>query len=135
MNPRDVKKQAAKFLPTSVISILGPSPNFTILSTAVRPNGTPVIQLSDGLAHSYDAALCAWTKLSEPWSGGTRAALEGAHAAGLAALNGTLASRRAVTPRLALPPEVMRHIWHIYATLSPPNFTLAPRRRLRPQVG
>ena len=78
MNPRDVKKQAAKFLPTSIISILGPSPNFTILSTAVRPNGTPVIQLSDGLAHSYDAALCAWTKLSEPWSGGTRAALEGA---------------------------------------------------------
>ena len=64
---RDVKKQAAKFPPTSVISILGPSPNFTILSVSVRPNGTPVIQLSDGLAHSYDAALCAWTKLTEPW--------------------------------------------------------------------
>ena len=64
---RDVKKQAAKFPPTSLISILGPSPNFTILSVSVRPNGTPVIQLSDGLAHSYDAALCAWTKLTEPW--------------------------------------------------------------------
>ncbi|KAH9941116.1 WD40 repeat-like protein [Epithele typhae] len=62
----DVKKQAAKFPPTSISPILA-SPNSTILSAAVRPNGTPVLQLGDGLAHSYDALLCAWTKLAEPW--------------------------------------------------------------------
>ena len=105
VNPRDVKKQAAKFPPTSVISILGPSPNFTILSTAVRPNGTPVIQLSDGLAHSYDAALCAWTKLSEPWwaegsdawQGRQRGASTQAGRAPLAALEGAIAERTNLT--------------------------------------
>ncbi|KAI0711449.1 WD40 repeat-like protein [Earliella scabrosa] len=63
----DVKKQAAKFPPTSVTPILGSSPNLTIITAAVRPNGAPVIQLSDGVAHSYDGSLCVWTKLSEPW--------------------------------------------------------------------
>ncbi|RDX54814.1 WD40 repeat-like protein [Lentinus brumalis] len=63
----DVKKQAAKFPPTSVAAILGSSPNLTIISASVRPNGAPVIQLSDGVAHSYDSSLCVWTKLSEPW--------------------------------------------------------------------
>ena len=66
-SPRDVKKQAAKFPPTSVTPILGSSPNLTIITAAVRPNGAPVIQLSDGVAHSYDGSLCVWTKLSEPW--------------------------------------------------------------------
>lgn len=64
---RDVKKQAARFPPTSVSPIMGSSPNLTIFSAVVRPNGAPVIQLSDGVAHSYDASLCVWTKLSEPW--------------------------------------------------------------------
>ncbi|KAI0765257.1 WD40 repeat-like protein [Fomes fomentarius] len=63
----DVKKQAARFPPTSVAPIMGSSPNLTIFSAVVRPNGAPVIQLSDGVAHSYDASLCVWTKLSEPW--------------------------------------------------------------------
>ncbi|KAI0747051.1 WD40 repeat-like protein [Daedaleopsis nitida] len=63
----DIKKQAAKFPPTSVAPILGSSPNLTILSVAVRSNGAPVIQLSDGVAHSYDSAMCVWTKLCEPW--------------------------------------------------------------------
>ncbi|RPD71765.1 WD40 repeat-like protein [Lentinus tigrinus ALCF2SS1-7] len=63
----DVKKQAAKFPPTSVSAILGSSPNLTIINASVRPNGAPVIQLSDGVAHSYDSSLCVWTKLSEPW--------------------------------------------------------------------
>ncbi|KAH9943529.1 WD40-repeat-containing domain protein [Amylocystis lapponica] len=53
----NVKKQAAMFPPTSVAPILA----------IVRPNGAPVIQLSSGTAHSYDHALCAWTKLSESW--------------------------------------------------------------------
>ncbi|KAI0674580.1 WD40 repeat-like protein [Trametes maxima] len=63
----DVRKQAAKFSPTSITPILATSPNLTIVSVAVRPNGAPVIQLSDGVAHSYDPALLAWVKLSEPW--------------------------------------------------------------------
>ena len=63
----DVKKQAAKFPPISVSAILGSSPNLTVITATVRPNGAPVIQLSDGVAHSYDSCLCAWTKLSEPW--------------------------------------------------------------------
>ncbi|TBU58340.1 WD40 repeat-like protein [Dichomitus squalens] len=63
----DVKKQAAKFPPTSISAILGSSPNLTVATATVRPNGAPVIQLSDGVAHSYDASLCVWTKLSEPW--------------------------------------------------------------------
>ncbi|KAI0938409.1 hypothetical protein AcV5_000100 [Taiwanofungus camphoratus] len=63
----NVKKQAAVFPPTSVLPILGPSPNSTITSATVRPNGAPVIQLSTGSAHSYDHALSAWVKLSETW--------------------------------------------------------------------
>ncbi|KAH9887241.1 WD40 repeat-like protein [Cubamyces lactineus] len=63
----DVKNQAAKFSPTSINPILAPSPNLTILSAVVRPNGAPVIQLSDGVAHTFDPALLTWTKLSEPW--------------------------------------------------------------------
>ncbi|KAI0659408.1 WD40 repeat-like protein [Cubamyces menziesii] len=63
----DVRNQAAKFSPTSINPILAPSPNLTIISAVVRPNGAPVIQLSDGVAHTYDPALLTWTKLSEPW--------------------------------------------------------------------
>ncbi|KAI9062219.1 WD40 repeat-like protein [Trametes sanguinea] len=63
----DVRKQAAKFTPASISSLLAPSPNLTVASVAVRPNGAPVVQLSDGVTYSYDACLLAWTKLSEPW--------------------------------------------------------------------
>ncbi|KAI0777359.1 WD40 repeat-like protein [Trametes elegans] len=63
----DVRKQAAKFPPTSISPILAGSPNLNIVSIAVRPNGAPVVQLSDGVAQSYDPALLTWTKLSEPW--------------------------------------------------------------------
>jgi len=63
----NVKKQTAVFPPTTVSPIMGSSPNCTIISATVRPNGAPVIQLSTGIAHSYDAALSVWTKLSESW--------------------------------------------------------------------
>ncbi|KAI0360414.1 WD40 repeat-like protein [Trametes cingulata] len=63
----DVRKQSAKFAPTSLAPILAASPNLTIVTVAVRPNGAPVIQLLDGVAYSYDPLLLAWTKLSEPW--------------------------------------------------------------------
>ena len=92
--------------PTSVIPILGPSSNFTILSTAVRPHGMPMIQLSDVLAQSYDAALCAWTKLSEPWlekgsdawQGQQQGASTHAGCAPLAPLEGAIAERTNLTP-------------------------------------
>ncbi|OCH87135.1 WD40 repeat-like protein [Obba rivulosa] len=63
----NVKKQCAAFPPVSVSAILGSSPNCTIISTTVRPNGAPVIQLSNGVAHSYDTTLATWIKLTEVW--------------------------------------------------------------------
>lgn len=38
-----------------------------MLSATIRPNGAPIIQCSSGVAHSYDAALSSWVKLSEKW--------------------------------------------------------------------
>ncbi|GJE86485.1 WD40 and Hira domain-containing protein [Phanerochaete sordida] len=63
----NVKQQRALFPPTSVLPIIGASPNCTVLSATVRPNGAPMLQLSTGITHSYDAALCAWTRLSDGW--------------------------------------------------------------------
>ncbi|GBE89101.1 Protein HIR1 [Sparassis crispa] len=63
----NVKKQRATFPPVSLLPILGSSPNCTILSASVRPNGVPVIQLSSGVAHSYDPGLSSWVKLSDMW--------------------------------------------------------------------
>ncbi|EMD34741.1 hypothetical protein CERSUDRAFT_116935 [Gelatoporia subvermispora B] len=63
----NVKKQCSAFPPVSVSAILGSSPNCTIISSSVRPNGAPVIQLSNGVAHSYDTSLASWVKLTEVW--------------------------------------------------------------------
>lgn len=51
----------------SVQPILASSPNNTIISVTVRPNGAPVVQCSNGVAHSYDSTLSTWIKLSERW--------------------------------------------------------------------
>jgi len=59
--------QCCVFSPISVLPLLNSSPNCTILSTAVRPNGAPIIHCSNGVAHSYDPALSTWIKLSERW--------------------------------------------------------------------
>ncbi|KAI0646572.1 WD40 repeat-like protein [Trametes meyenii] len=87
----DVRKQAAKFSPTSITPILATSPNLTIVSVAVRPNGAPVIQLSDGVAHSYDSALLAWVKLSEPWWAEGSDAWQGRQRNSLSAARGPVA--------------------------------------------
>ncbi|KAL4246407.1 Protein HIR [Abortiporus biennis] len=63
----DVKKQEAFFSPVPVAPILGTSPNCTVISATIRPNGSPLIQLSNGIAHSYNHSLLAWTKVSESW--------------------------------------------------------------------
>ncbi|KAF5383088.1 hypothetical protein D9615_005075 [Tricholomella constricta] len=62
----NIKKQESFFLPISVSPLLS-SLNHTITSTAVRPNGAPIINCSNGVAYSYDPALLTWVKLSERW--------------------------------------------------------------------
>ncbi|KAH0834880.1 histone transcription regulator 1 [Lanmaoa asiatica] len=62
----NVKSQAAYFPPTTVDSLLI-TPNCTILSAAIRPNGAPVIQCSTGVTYSFDPQLCSWIKLGERW--------------------------------------------------------------------
>ena len=64
---RNVKNQRAVFPPTSIQPILGSSPNCTVVNSSVRPNGAPIFHLSTGVVHSYDPALCTWTKVSEGW--------------------------------------------------------------------
>ncbi|EKM56503.1 uncharacterized protein PHACADRAFT_118264 [Phanerochaete carnosa HHB-10118-sp] len=63
----NIKQQRALFPPTSVLPIIGSSPNCTVVSATVRSNGAPLICLSTGISHSYDAALYSWVKLSDSW--------------------------------------------------------------------
>lgn len=50
-----------------------PSPNYpngvspTVVSASIRPNGSPLVQLSTGGALSYDAALLSWVRVAESW--------------------------------------------------------------------
>ena len=98
---RNIKKQAAAFPATSVLPILGTSPNTTIVYAVVRPNGAPVIQLSTGVAHTWDAGLSAWVKLSESWwaegsdawQGRQRSTALGGARGPLAALEGAISER------------------------------------------
>lgn len=62
----NVKKRSTFFPPVSVQPLLEP-PGRSILSAFVRPNGAPVIQVSNGVAYSYDTSLSSWIKLSERW--------------------------------------------------------------------
>lgn len=63
---RNIKKQCSVFSPVSVFPLLS-SPNHTITSVSVRPNGSPIINCSNGVASSYDMALTTWVKLSDRW--------------------------------------------------------------------
>ncbi|KZT68397.1 histone transcription regulator 1 [Daedalea quercina L-15889] len=87
----NVKKQAAAFPATSVLPILGTSPNTTIVHAIVRPNGAPVIQMSTGVAHTWDAALSTWVKLSEPWWAEGSDAWQGRQRSGQSAGRGVVA--------------------------------------------
>jgi protein HIRA/HIR1 len=66
LSSRDVKKQSINFPPSSLLPLLN-SPGSTVVIANVRPNGAPIIHCSQGVAYSYDAALCTWTKLSDIW--------------------------------------------------------------------
>ncbi|KAI3608524.1 transcription corepressor [Moniliophthora roreri] len=61
-----VNKNSAFFPPTSVIPLIS-SPNYTITSALVRPNGCPIINCSNGSVFSYDSQLNTWVKVSEKW--------------------------------------------------------------------
>lgn len=62
-----MKKQIANFAPISLQSLCGSSPNITIISAAIRDNGTPILNYSNGVIYSYDPSLFAWVKLAERW--------------------------------------------------------------------
>ncbi|KAF7980268.1 hypothetical protein HWV62_39019 [Athelia sp. TMB] len=96
----NAKTQTSNFPPVSLMTLLASSPNCTILSASVRPNGNPVIHCSTGAAHSYEPNLHSWVKLSERWwaegsdawqgrqRGGANAAPRGA----VAAVEGVIAT-------------------------------------------
>lgn len=63
---RNVKTQKAIFPPTSILPLFT-DPNTTIVNVGVRTNGTPIINLSSGVAHSYDPSLLAWVRISQGW--------------------------------------------------------------------
>src|ERR1700722_4762815 len=67
MLDRNVKKQSANFPPASVLPLLSSSPNCFVESATVRPNGAPIVHISNGVAYSYDSLLLSWVKLSERW--------------------------------------------------------------------
>lgn len=50
----------------SIIPLLV-QPETKIVSVGIRVNGAPIINLSTGVAHSYDVSLMAWVKISEAW--------------------------------------------------------------------
>lgn len=63
----NTRTQSSYFPPISLSTLLSSSPNCTILSVTVRPNGAPIVQCSTGVAHSYEPSLSSWIKLSERW--------------------------------------------------------------------
>ncbi|KIO18276.1 hypothetical protein M407DRAFT_160673 [Tulasnella calospora MUT 4182] len=68
----NVKTQKASFAPVSLDTLI--TPNATITSAVVQPNGCPIITLSSGIVYSYDVDLACFTKLSEArWAQGSDA--------------------------------------------------------------
>jgi protein HIRA/HIR1 len=64
---RDVKKQTANFPPVSVHPVLALSPDQRFSSVSIRPNGVPILHLSNGTAHTYDPALSCFVRLADRW--------------------------------------------------------------------
>ncbi|KAG8941308.1 HIR complex subunit [Tulasnella sp. 424] len=68
----NIQTQKAAFAPVSLDTLI--TPNATLTSAVVRPNGCPVITLSSGVVYSYDVDLACFTKLSEArWAQGSDA--------------------------------------------------------------
>ena len=64
---RNVKKQKANFVPVSVLSVCGLSPNATLVSAAVQDNGIPILNCSNGVVYAYDPSMSSWIKLCDRW--------------------------------------------------------------------
>lgn len=70
---RNVDKRKAHFSPISISHLLAASPSsssqpqVTISNAVIRPNGTPLIQLSTGSAYVYDANMSVWTEVCSSW--------------------------------------------------------------------
>lgn len=73
MRFRDVRAKKARFAPVSIAHLLqaapssSSSPTITLENAVVRPNGTPLLQLSNGSAFAFDASLSAWEEVSTVW--------------------------------------------------------------------
>ncbi|KAG7097673.1 hypothetical protein E1B28_004999 [Marasmius oreades] len=94
-----VNKNTAFFPSISVLPLLS-SPNYTITSAMVRPNGTPIVNCSNGSVFSYDPQLTTWVRLSEKWwsesdvwQGRQRTSTNGQHNKGvIAAIEGSVSA-------------------------------------------
>lgn len=62
----NIKENSCHFPPVSVAPLVT-SPNHTITAVAVRSNGCPIINCSNGVALSYDPSLQTFVKLTERW--------------------------------------------------------------------
>ncbi|KAF5389991.1 hypothetical protein D9757_003898 [Collybiopsis confluens] len=64
-----VTKSTASFSPVSLTPLLSSSPNesITIVSALVRPDGTPIVNCSNGSVYSYDANLLTWVRVGDKW--------------------------------------------------------------------
>ncbi|GAA5911337.1 hypothetical protein JCM8208_005225 [Rhodotorula glutinis] len=67
-----IPKPRSIYPPLNISPLLSSSatrrdPSPTITTSALLPNGTPLLALSTGATFSYDADLASWTRACEPW--------------------------------------------------------------------
>ena len=64
---RNIKEAKAVHPPVSVAPLLASDPSLTIRSVSIRPNGAPILTLSNNTVLSYDGSLLSFIKLSDAW--------------------------------------------------------------------
>ncbi|GAA5946255.1 hypothetical protein JCM3765_000173 [Sporobolomyces pararoseus] len=67
-----ISRPRSLYPPLNISSLLASSasakhPSPSITTSALLPNGTPLLALSSGSTFSYDKDLACWTRVSEPW--------------------------------------------------------------------
>ncbi|GAA5983758.1 hypothetical protein JCM10908_005913 [Rhodotorula pacifica] len=67
-----IPKPRSIYPPLNISSLLSSSasaqhPDPMVTTSALLPNGTPLLALDSGATYSYDADLAAWTRISETW--------------------------------------------------------------------
>ncbi|KAG6914965.1 hypothetical protein DXG01_014188 [Tephrocybe rancida] len=119
----NIQKQASFFPPLSVAPLLLSSLNHTIVSASVRPNGSPVVHCSNGVAYSYDPALLTWVKLSERWWSEGSDVWQGrqrnsANQAGNRGIMSSVEGSISGTPDEGLPDKIRPTWWNTALTLG-----------------